>query len=160
MGKSLWIKEKHEVQLEELLAFTLAKIQPFEWVRITMFVKDNLFHHPPVFCWRFANGDAKLYEQISRCVSSFVGGMEWVMYKGDGIDQSGRNYTIEPKLFNEQRLAVGNEKLPEVLKDMYLQECLKAVSDIEPLCVYIEECFNIVDVKPHLPVLPFAKTIN
>lgn len=138
-------------------AFTLAKIHPYEWVRITMFVRDNLFHHPPVFCWRFINTDTEIYERIGRCISSFVGSIKWIMYKGDGIDQSGRNYTIEPKLFNELRRAVGNDKLPEILKSQYHEECLKAVGDIEPLCVYFEGYFNLTNAKPQLLIPPFTK---
>lgn len=51
MEKSIWKKEQYEVRNEELLAYTLAKIAPFEWVTITMYISDSIYTHPPIFCW-------------------------------------------------------------------------------------------------------------
>ena len=85
MEKSIWKKEQYEVRNEELLAYTLANIAPFEWVTITMYISDNIYTHPPIFCWRFSCEDEKIYARLKECIIKFEENHKWEMYKGSDI---------------------------------------------------------------------------
>jgi|GEM_PF-2448963 len=159
MEKIFWEKNRSEVGNEELMAYILAKIKPFEWVRRIMFDKKKVYRFPPIFCWRFCDANEEIYVRLKYCVEEFEGKIKWVMYKGDGSKyfQSTRNYTIEPRLFYELRKTVGNTELSKVIELHHREECLKAIDDVEPLCRHIEETFGVLDSRPHLPILPFSK---
>lgn len=154
MDKVLWEKEASEVGRDELLAYTLAKISPFEWVRITMFDKDCVGIDPPVFVWRYESADESLYGTIKECIESYQGNVQWVMNKGDGTKpyNSTRNYSIEPALFQQLRETVGNDILAEVIEQNYKEDYRKAIDDIENLCRHIEDKFNLFTVRPKFPV--------
>lgn len=152
---SLWKKTQSEVSREELLAYTIGKIQPFEWVKSNMYSIDCLQTYPPIFYWRFHNGDEKIYMQIQQCVSEYRGNHQWVMYKGSDIGSpSKKNYTIEPMAFYEIHKTQGFVKLSEVMGSGYEEVCLKAIEDIPSLCKHIEDYFKISQQKPYLPIHP------
>lgn len=156
METSLWKKEQFEVCNEELLAYTLAKIRPFEWVRITMYVRENLFTHPPIFCWRYHDADEEVYARLKVCIEEFNGNVKWIMYKGDGSNgQSKRNYTIKPVIFCGIYTKEDLKYLIQKLGKQYNEICFKAIDDIQFLCNHIDITFGTSNLKPHLPVLPF-----
>jgi hypothetical protein len=161
MGKSFWEKDRSEVGNDELMAYTLAKIKPFAWVRRKMYDMENIFHSPPVFCWRFSEEDEEIYSQLKDCLEIFKGNVKWIVYKGDGQNnQSSRNYTIEPKIIFDLRKTIGNDILPEILKDQYEKMILKAITDIEPLCKLIEKRFQVEMLKPYFPIIPRMQKSN
>ena len=158
MEKSIWKKEQYEVRNEELLAYTLAKIAPFEWVTITMYISDSIYTHPPIFCWRFSCEDEKIYARLKECIIKFEGNHKWEMYKGSDIGgHTKKNYTIEPRIFYEIHKNHGFGKLAEVLGSKYSEVCFKAIKDVPILCNHIEQFFCISHSKPLLPVLPLVK---
>jgi len=154
MEKSFWNKEKHEIPINQLLAYIMAKIKPFEWVRIDMFHEENLFLYPPVFGWRYHNCDGKIYAEIFECIHSFKGNVEWTMYKVT------RNYVIEPNQFHIIRLAEGNQNLERVLREGYKDFIEKAIEDVPMLCGYIEDRFDLSNKKPLIPAIPKFKDIS
>ena len=154
MGKSFWEKDRSEVGNDELMAYTLAKIKPFAWVRRKMYDLGDIFRIPPSFCWRFSDADEEVYNQLKDCLEIFKGNVKWILYKGDGqISQSSRNYTIEPQIIFDLRITIDNDKLSKTLEDQYKEEILKAVTDIEPLCRFIEEKFRVETLRPHFPII-------
>ena len=154
MLKAYWEKESYETEDNELMAQTLSKIKPFEWVRIEMYSLDNIFHDFPTFFWRFYNTEEKIYKELEKCIGVFRGNLEWIMYKGFASDKTkGRNYTIEPKFVYElKKDRIYSEDIS--IKDKYLQKQIAAIQDIRPLCEHIEKWFGLQDKKSNLPVIP------
>ena len=159
MEANLWKKNQSEVSTDELLAYTLAKLRPFEWVKITMYVKNDLDMHPPIFCWRFNGQNDEIYKELRECINKYEGSLKWVLYKGSDIGgHTKTNYTIEPIIFYEIHKTQGFGNLKEALGDQYEETCLTAIEDIPMLCKHIESYFNITQMKPYSPVLPFHKS--
>ena len=149
--KNIWIGG--EIEDRYYMAYVMSKIASFSWVRYDMFLKDNIYECPPIFCWRYARDiDEKVYQKISGCVSSFQGQVKWVMNKSTVMDGSpGRNYMIEPEFIREIYQKNGINKLPEILEANYKEELQKAIEDVVPLAKHIEIEMGVVDANPIPP---------
>ncbi len=142
MENPLLLKEQNEVKLNELFAYTLAKIKPFVQARIQSHFEDKIFNYPPIFVWRYAKNSEDIYEKLQKCISSYKGKMEWIMYKCT------KNYCIEPVFIYNLRQKMYGEELERFLKINYEKNVFDAIEDITPLCQFIEEKFEIAGKKP------------
>lgn len=158
LGVSLWKMQQSEVSNDELLAYTIGKIKPIEWVKITMYLLNSLSTHPPVFAWRFSDRDEETYAKVKKCINAFEGNLKWIMYKGSELsNQARRNYGIEPMMFYEINKREGYGNLVRVLGSRYNEVCLKAIEDVPLLCKHIEQAFGLSNSKPYLPIYPYDK---
>lgn len=148
MEKSFLYKEQSEIPINQLLAYVMAKIKPFEWVAIDMFHEEKPFLYPPSFSWRYHDCEENIYAEIFECIHRFKGNVEWTMYKVT------RNYTIEPSQIHIIRLTEGSSKLEGVLTEQYSDFVGKAIEDVPMLCAHIEEKFAVSSKKPLLPIIP------
>lgn len=158
MEKSLWKKEQSEVGNDNLLAYTIGRIKPIEWVKLTMYLLHSLSTHPPVFAWRFSDGDVGTYAKVKECINTFEGNIKWKMYKASELSSEARkNYCIEPMRFFEIHKKEGFGKLEEILGTRYIEVCNKAIEDVPLLCNHIEQTFGLLNAKPYLPIYPYDK---
>ncbi|HOP94073.1 MAG TPA: hypothetical protein PLP24_11975 [Acetivibrio thermocellus] len=148
MERNFLNMERHEIPINQLLAYDMGKIKPFEWVKINMFDEENPFLYPPAFTWRYHDCEVKIYAEIFECIHSFKGNVEWTMYKVT------RNYVIEPSQFHIIRLTEGSHNLKSILKEKYKDFIGKAIEDVPMLCAYIEDKFDLSNKKPLPPIIP------
>ena len=159
MNKILGEKKREEIPVNELMAFTIAKLAPCEQMRYKMFHEGNIYNSPPVFVWRF-NTEVEdlneLYLKLGQCVKNFDGNLQWEMYRD--IRPDGRpykNYVIEPIFIHEIKQSHNWSNISKILESDYKEQIDKAVKDVRSLCGHIEKTFNVSDAKPFLPILPF-----
>lgn len=149
MSRSPWDEDESSVSTELLMARTLSKIKPLEWARLIMYHKENPYGRSPMFSWRFYNPDDETYDKLIKCVESFKGNVEWIVYKSQTSRHN--NYSIEPRIFFQLKLA-RNKPGPFVVEPEYREVCLMAIDDIKPLCKHIQETFGVTDSQPYNPI--------
>jgi hypothetical protein len=148
MSKEFFNLKYDEVPKYELLAYTISKIASIK----------QLVHAPsdvayngitPIVKWRYDKISEDTFIKLKECVERFTGNLEWVMY------EYRINYIIEPKFFNELFDKIDNlEKYKKIVKEQYLDIYYQAIDDIPKLSEAIEECFNLKDKMPCMPIPP------
>lgn len=159
MEKSLFKKELSEVSKSELLAYTISKIKPYEWVKIKSFNEDDIYKRPASFWFRFHKASASDYFKLRDCIKSFNGNLTWVIYEAPL--SSKKNLGIEPLTLYRVKQRIRDEEKPfnkNIYRDLlgdsdYQALCENAVNDITDLCAFISQTFNLKDIKPYEPIL-------
>lgn len=148
---NFYTMHKKEVDSSNLVAYSLAKLSTYEWVRYNMYVEEDIYHRVPGFYFRFRNaGD--LYHELIECIDAFQGNLQWKLYPG--LETRNQNYTLEPLEAYQARLTdqyKQNLDLKEILDGKYNEICEKAIKNIPALSNHIEKWFHVEDKMPILP---------
>ncbi|WP_019419331.1 hypothetical protein [Paenibacillus sp. OSY-SE] len=151
--KSFYLKDSSDIDKTEKMAYTISKLGSFEWVRTTMYFEDDIYKSPPGFFFRFSDG-GEVYKQLEECIRSFKGSLNWSIYVSR--DTKHKNYIIEPtEVYEAKSTDEFHEhySVRKILKERYTDICEKAIEDIGPLCIHIENWFHIENASPVLPKL-------
>lgn len=146
--KSIIIKNRDELELNELLAFTIGQLYPFYSYKKHSHFDFNLYRFPPVFNWRYEVRAMAIYSELIECVEAFSGNYKWSVVK-----YNRNSYSIRADIISQIIREFGEDKLEAVLRSKSEYYPALLLEDIKPLCNHIITHFDII-------TRPLSEVIN